>query len=132
LRHSVVRWRRCKAGLSKQVGSLELSPPFSLEVRPFAGGFSCGDLHSVSIVIEPFDQTVDHPCEALPLEPYLRKGSTSAHSSRVLKCKVMSSERISAPYYAIDNISRDSVFLSAFDRSIYFEVQEAGCPAGHA
>ena len=66
----IVRWRRYKASLCEQAGGLEISPPFSIEVRPFAGGFSRRDLHSVSIVIESFDQTVD-PSEAQGLSNHI-------------------------------------------------------------
>src|SRR5438552_10705172 len=59
----IVRWCRCKPGRREEVCRLELSPPFSIKVRPFAGRLSRRDLDGVSIVIDAFDQTVD-PSEA--------------------------------------------------------------------
>ena len=69
----IVRWCRCKPGRREQVCRLELSPPFSIKVRPLAGGLSRRDLHGVSIFIEAFDQTVD-PSEAQRFSNYVFVG----------------------------------------------------------
>src|SRR5262245_48981231 len=51
----IVRWCRGKAGRREQVCRLELSPPFSIWIRPLTGGLSGRHLYGVSIVIEAFD-----------------------------------------------------------------------------
>ena len=69
----IVRWCRCKPGRREQVCRLELSPPFSIKVRPLAGRLSRRDLDGVSIVIDAFDQTVD-PSEAQRLSNHVFVG----------------------------------------------------------
>src|SRR5262249_32931212 len=66
----IVRRRRCNTGLGEQAGSLELSPPFSIEVRPFACRSSRRHLQGVSIVIDALDQTID-PAEAQRLSNHI-------------------------------------------------------------
>jgi hypothetical protein len=62
-RVGVARWCGRETGRREQACRLEFHPPFPIDVRPFARRLSRRHLESVSVVIEPFDKTVN-PSEA--------------------------------------------------------------------